>query len=264
MYAKTATVACLVLIAALSGCLGGGKPASTDDASPTTSATNSGSPGTSSAPPTTSPPPVAAAPVANLTADLENGTVPLLVNFTLADAANSTLAYEWTLDFGDGNETAGTTLPAVVNHTFESVGNYTVNFTISSEDGDSLASLVIVAELGRVVLQHVAGTWELGATGCLSSYDVWESGTALNGLTVVEFAVVASSIGKSYKASFTTDPEVIFVAVDFYDAAGDLVSGASDDDGTVDGTVPAGAALGLLHACNSGAGSVVYDAGINL
>lgn len=265
MSALNAVVASLLLIVVASGCLGGGKPSESADPSAAASAsTGISSPAASSSPPATSPPPDAPDPVANLTADIVNGTVPLQVNFTLRDLANSSLEYVWILDFGDGNETSGSDLPVIVNHTFDAVEDYTVNLTIDSARGTSLANLTITGELGRVVLQRVTGTWDLGATGCLSAYDVWQRGTPLEGVTVVEFSVVAASVGKAFHADFTTDPEVLSVVVDFYDSEGAYIDGESADDGAVTGTVPTGAVLGLLHACNSGAGEVVYEAGINL
>lgn len=82
------------------------------------------------------------APVATLTADVMNGTAPLLVNFTLdgtdADGDNLT----WTFV---GNETVeGTELPTVLNATLDE-GNHTFVFTVS--DGELTHSVNLTIEV---------------------------------------------------------------------------------------------------------------------
>lgn len=71
------------------------------------------------------------APTANLTATPSNGTAPLNVTFGLSgtDADNDTLS--WTLEFGDGNQTNGTSLPSSVVHAYATARNYTASLTVS-------------------------------------------------------------------------------------------------------------------------------------
>ncbi len=85
------------------------------------------------------------APTANLTADLTDGTAPLNVTFTLSgsDADGDNLT--WTLSFGDGEATNGTTLPANVTHSFTAAGNYTVTLAVSDGTNTTEASVVVEA-----------------------------------------------------------------------------------------------------------------------
>lgn len=266
MTAKTALLGLLLLGAALSGCLGGGAPKTTDDASSSPpGGSSTATTGTAPTTPTTSPPPVA--PMANLTADLVNGTVPLRVNFTLADAAGSGAELSWILELGDGNSTNGTSLPANVSHAYEAVGNFVVNLTIASEAGDSNASLLIVAEPARIVLQRETGAWTTGASyGCAADPIAYPGDAPTDGVNLVEFAVAAATIGKSYKLTFTQVAEpAVGVYLSFYDADGLwLERNDADSFDPLTGTVPADAATAVVAPCNAGAGALVYEAGVNL
>ncbi len=78
------------------------------------------------------------------TADAVNGTAPLMVNFTIdavngTDVANAT----WRIDFGDGNTTNGTGIPAVASHTF-GPGNFTTVLDLRI-DGMDLTTSVTTA-----------------------------------------------------------------------------------------------------------------------
>jgi hypothetical protein len=109
-----------------------------------------------------------ASTVATLIANVTNGTAPLAVNFTIdgsgfggdegtgdgstngtgnGTASNST-GVSWTLDFGDGNQTNGTSLPAMANHTYSTVGNYSATLTITSENGTANSTVQITVEPG--------------------------------------------------------------------------------------------------------------------
>jgi PGF-pre-PGF domain-containing protein len=84
---------------------------------------------------------VAIAPVANFTADVTSGAVPLTVNFN--DMSTNTTALYW--DFGDGN--ASTDQNPI--HTYMDVGTYTVNLTainnISGNDTLTRTDYITVA-----------------------------------------------------------------------------------------------------------------------
>lgn len=269
MYAKPGALATIALLLMTAGCLGG-SPSSTSSPSSTggsSTGTLSLSPDPTSTTGPSDPPPSGPAPSAFLNASVANGTVPLLVNFTLEDSANSTMAYTWVLDFGDGNETEGTALPATLNHTFESVGNYTVNFTITAGDLVDQESLLIAAEPGRIVLQAVAGAWVAGLSyGCAIDSIAYSAGSPLDGVAVAEISVLASTIGKEFLVRFTdVEDPVVGVYLSFYDADGIWLGRASADAMTpLEGTVPADAALAVIAPCNGGGGSFLYEAGVGL
>ena len=67
-------------------------------------------------------------PVANFTADPTIGFVPLAVNFT-DTSTGSPITWAW--EFGDGNTSADQNN----THTYEAIGNYTVNLTVCNLDG---------------------------------------------------------------------------------------------------------------------------------
>jgi len=85
-------------------------------------------------------------PVAAFTADVTSGTAPLQVNFTDQSTGSPT---SWIWDFGDGfNDTEQN-----VSHIYESAGNYTVNLTVSNENGtNSTSALITVSEKPVTVL----------------------------------------------------------------------------------------------------------------
>ncbi|AKB51994.1 Chitin binding protein [Methanosarcina barkeri str. Wiesmoor] len=77
---------------------------------------------------TVSEPSTPAEPVAAFIADVTSGTVPLIVNFTDQSTGSPT---SWLWDFGDGTNVTEQN-PA---HTYTAAGTYTVNLTVSNEDG---------------------------------------------------------------------------------------------------------------------------------
>ncbi|MHB1260580.1 MAG: PKD domain-containing protein [Thermoplasmatota archaeon] len=110
-----------------------GVPTTSTSRSGSASATRTGTSSASSSMTSTGPDVNASneAPTANLTAAPSNGTAPLNVTFSLSgsDADNDTLS--WTLAFGDGNQTNGTTLPSSVVHSYAAARNYTASLTVS-------------------------------------------------------------------------------------------------------------------------------------
>ncbi len=67
-------------------------------------------------------------PIANFTADVTSGTVPLNVQFNDSSTGSPT---SWLWDFGDGtNATSQNPL-----HTYRTIGNYTVNLTVANGEG---------------------------------------------------------------------------------------------------------------------------------
>ncbi len=71
------------------------------------------------------------APVASFTADKSSGTVPLTVQFTDTSRKSPT---SWDWDFGDSSGHSNVQSP---EHTYNSVGTYTVSLTATNADGSS-------------------------------------------------------------------------------------------------------------------------------
>jgi len=84
-------------------------------------------------------------PVANFTADITQGYVPLSVQFT--DLSKNAIGWEW--NFGDGN----TSTDPNPTHTYYTAGNYTVNLTVSNVYGtDSKSATINVSEKPASIL----------------------------------------------------------------------------------------------------------------
>ena len=78
-------------------------------------------------------------PTANFTASVTNGYAPLSIQFN--DSSENTT--EWNWDFGDGF----TSTEQNPTHTYHAVGNYTVNLTVTNENGiDSKSATINVSE----------------------------------------------------------------------------------------------------------------------
>ena len=94
------------------------------------------------------------APVAELTSDVTEGTVPFDVVFEFAADDEDGDELSWTLDVdGDGEvETEGTSLPANFTYTFDAAGDYTALFSVSDGEETVNRTLEILA------LDAVAGT----------------------------------------------------------------------------------------------------------
>ena len=150
------TVACLALLTAtLAGCTSEDPLRYPDGASstPSSSAATSSSTAPKSSTTTTSSsgttsvgtPSTNLAPSANLTVTPANGIAPLAVTFT-ANGTDDGDDLSWILDFGDGNKTNGTTLPATVEHTYTNARNYTASLTVSDGALNRTATAHVAAE----------------------------------------------------------------------------------------------------------------------
>lgn len=120
------------------------------------------------------------APTANVTADLDNGTAPMHVNFTLTGSDPDGDALNWTFDAdGDGTpEANGTTLPAAFQHLFNASGEFRA--TLNVTDGNlSIAAvqLIVVAEGGEAsgLIDRGEYFWE-PATGMCHAKEYEELG----------------------------------------------------------------------------------------
>lgn len=145
--------ALLAVLVLLAGCAdSGGKGGDDDSDSTSTSRTGTSgtrtatSSGSTSATGTDGP---NTPPTANVTADVDNGTAPLVVNFTLNGTDADGDALNWTFDAdGDGTpEANGTTLPATVQHTYNETGEFRAVLNVTDgEDNATVVRLIVVAE----------------------------------------------------------------------------------------------------------------------
>lgn len=121
---------------------------STSSSSASFTATSTTATSSSTTTTTAAPSPKNEAPVATLAANVTSGLAPLQVRFTLggSDAEGGALTYSFVL--GDGSAPKTGTLPAAVNHTFTTVGNYTARLTVSDGKLSNDASVTIAALAG--------------------------------------------------------------------------------------------------------------------
>ena len=262
----------------LAGCFSGDGDETTS--SPTGSASPTTSPTSTTAPPIPNSP-----PTAQISASVEAGTLPLAVNFTLDGADLDADGLDWTFD-ADGDGTADAEgdesgLPADVTFTYEAAGLYTATLNVS--DGEAFtfanATINVTAALAGETSQSVAGEWTLGTPGCVAmgapgadqvgtpaKLPYAAGGSPFEGLAWVAFPVTPGTIGEPFHAVFVISTAWIYVEVVFYDADGNPLSAANDaldqgNDGHVRGTVPDGAATGVLYPCDPVPSSVTYGAG---
>ncbi len=132
-----AVAAVLALLAAtLAGCAGEDPLRYPRTSTTSSSASSTSRTSTSAAP---APNATVAPPTANLTVSPANGTAPL--NVTLELSGNVTQGnLTWTLLFGDGNTTNGTSLPATLVHLYSGGGNYTPTLTVSDGTRNATAT----------------------------------------------------------------------------------------------------------------------------
>lgn len=176
--------ALLAVLVLLAGCAdSGGKGGDDDSDSTSTSRTGTSgtrtatSSGSTSATGTDGP---NTPPTANVTADVDNGTAPLVVNFTLNGTDADGDALNWTFDAdGDGTpEANGTTLPATVQHTYNETGEFRAALNVTDGNASVTAfRLVVVAEGGEAsgLVERDEYFWE-PATGMCHAKEYEELG----------------------------------------------------------------------------------------
>ncbi|MDY9925890.1 PGF-pre-PGF domain-containing protein [Methanosarcina sp.] len=81
-------------------------------------------------------------PLANFYSNITSGNVPLTVQFSDTSTGSPT---SWNWDFGDGH----TSISPNPVHTYSSVGNYTVNLTVSNANGTNSKTAVITVLQGQ-------------------------------------------------------------------------------------------------------------------
>jgi PKD repeat protein len=274
---RVSPAALLVACLALSGCSGGGRdpsdaattptptfdPSIDDAASPAQAPSPAASTGPSPAP---KAPPANHRPTAQLTASADHGATPLRVNFTADGADVDGDALSWSLDFGDGNRTTGTALPAILPHEFARVGSY--NATLTVQDGKLDATAVVHLKVNSsapalVFSGAVAVDCSLQCGGCDSTQPneatcfVGDNGlapgaagcasftSAKAGVDCVWVAVPANLVGHAFTVTSTKgDPDIDFL--DACSAAEAEQSVSVWNSGPEAGVVPAG--MGCLVA----------------
>jgi PKD repeat protein len=88
-------------------------------------------------------------PVADFSSNVTSGYAPLMVQFT--DYSENATAWNW--DFGDGTNSTQQSMM----HTYFAVGNYTVNLTVSNENGTSSRFAIINVSEQLAPVLPVAG-----------------------------------------------------------------------------------------------------------
>lgn len=206
MGRKPLAAAALLAALALAGCSGGGDDDPSASTSGSLSSSGTGLPNR--------------APTAQLNASVANGTSPLNVTFTIdgADADNDTL--DWTLAFGDGNETNGTRLPANVTHAYATEANLTVLAVLTVSDGVRNATANVTLTVTPADASSAALTILEGevATNCATQegcYTVGSEGCAgwllhEQGLDCVWFELAPELVGLPFVTESSGDVDVDF------------------------------------------------------
>ena len=117
------------------------------------------------------------APVAVVTANPTSGTVPLLVNFTGDGSSDDVSVTSYLWDFGDGS----TSSEINPTHTFTSIGNYTVQLSVTDAEGLTNSNTIAVdvseanqAPVARITFPDTSAkpSFEVSFLGNTSSDDV--------------------------------------------------------------------------------------------
>lgn len=279
MRIPAALVLASLLALALSGCAGndgdGGETSTSSSSSSSRSAspssTSGSATGTTTSSTSTGTGSPNQAPAGSISATV-NGTSALF-NLTGSDPDGEQLV--WELDFGDGNATNGTALPATVRHNYTAPGNVTVNFTLT--DGRSPVTYNVTVTLtgtgGGPGPQVVEGDWVVGMSGCPQitvgePYSEWNAALdGLNGIAFVKFDVDPTTIGKTFTMAATQAGTAGYAEIDFYNSGGTIIeyfpnpTPISPGTVTATGTVPSGSAFAVMFPCHPAPGSFTYSAG---
>lgn len=268
---RAALAVLLLLTALLAGCADGGKGGDGDATSSSTTTsgipvpTGSGTSSSSTSATGTTGPAANNPPTGSIAAAI-NGT-SVRFNMTGSDADGDALS--WTLAFGDGNATSGTSLPANVTHTFKA-GNHTAVYNVT--DGRLTTSYNLTVSVTNATgaasgpTQAVKGSWPVGAFGCGAEYEVFPAPLAEgSGGAYFVIEVAGPTLGQPYTMTMTWEstPVALGGDISFYDADGafidgNLVSGSSPL--AFAGTVPAGAAFAVTTVCDVPGAEISYTA----
>lgn len=245
-------LACVALVAlAFAGCAD--DPERYPDGVPETTTTtsdgetsSSASATTTSSSQTTTGAPGNRPPTATMSVAVNGTNATFTLNGTDPDGD----ALSWELDFGDGNSTNGTSLPANATHAY--TGNATnLTAVLTVTDGDLSTSFNATVALGGgakgsvVYAGHITGPDAFAAAGEGCVFAVAQVLAPAPGDMGHLYQVEASTHGWAFAFDLAD------MNVDFTDSAGTVLGSGSS------GTVPAGAAMALV--CSAGPGAVDAD-----
>lgn len=257
MASKAALAVALLMAASLAGCAGddGGEGSST------TSSTGSRITYSATPPPTTSSSGTSTSASSTSTSSQANraptATISVAVNgtnatFTLGGEDPDDDAIVWDLDFGDGNRTNGTTLPATVTHAYAG-GNYTAAFGVTDGvDRTAKETAVSIVAAGGSFPVVFTETAVLPCPSCTfnpvtNNCGSWQSGQS--GVDCVVFALLPEHAGHPFHAISVSTGAGADVGVEIFDSCDAAAANSLlfDDDGADEaGTIPAGAACAVI------------------
>ena len=113
----------------------------------------------------TPPPPDNEGPFATFVPSVSNGPAPLAVNFDASssgDPDGTIVQYSW--DFGDFNTGAGET----IDHTFTTGGQFTVELTVTDDDGATASSTTVISVAGGPTVAPT--NLQRTGAGCCDTY----------------------------------------------------------------------------------------------
>lgn len=276
MASKAALAVVLLLAASLAGCSGdgdgGGDSSSTSSSgsritytatrSTTSAASTSGSATTTS----TGPAPNQA-PAGSIAASV-NGTHATF-NLTGSDPDGDALV--WDLEFGDGNATNGTTLPASVTHTYNATGNLTATLTLTDGTARTSYNVTVAVAASGGGAQAFTGSWVGGgAIACeqiINGDNLHQDAGPGEGVLFVTFAIDPSSVGKDFTVAIAAEAPAGLYELDFYGQpggqGGTLAYFPSTDPTAVTmtgfgGTVPEGSVSAVFFPCTAGPGEFTF------
>jgi outer membrane protein assembly factor BamB len=119
--------------------------------------------------------PAIVAPVADFSADVTSGEVPLTVNFT--DASTDAESWSWDFD-GDGVEDSNETNP---QFTYDEAGTYNVSLTVSNSEGSDTKTIVDYIAVTAVEPSSPSAT--IGSVGDLYTYITWTEADNVSSIT---------------------------------------------------------------------------------
>ncbi len=227
-------------------------------------------------------------PVANFSTNVTSGYAPLTAQFT--DLSEN--AAEWNWDFGDGTNSTEQS-PA---HTYSSAGTYTVNLTVSNQNGTALKSVIVtVPEIPGpyayitnyynssvsvldTAINAVVSTVNVGINpfGVAVSPDgtmVYVTNSGSNTVSVIDAttntATATVNVGKRpFGVAVNQDGTKVYVTNELSNTVSVIDTATNTVIATVDvGSYPAGIAVSpdgtIVYAVNEGGSVSVIDAATN-
>ena len=201
-------------------------------------------------------------PLLTFAADVVRGDGPLTATFTIKGHDDDGDALSWRADLdGDGNDDdQGDGPNGTTQFTYRVQGTYHAQAWVS--DGtDEAAAMISIEVLSSEPVQTEEADLLLQVEGCFvpAAYEAagvvpGATGSPASGLSRLVFEVHADSIGRPFTAEWTFDQGYLSMAWFFADAGGDVVASSVDTEPNFGnyrqtGTVPAGAAYGILFGC---------------